>query len=185
MRGDPKLRRRFGRMLRALHFIDAQGVDRVPSKGRVVVALNHCGVRGALVFESTIARDIVFIASHRFFRVPLINKIARRISALYVSPADMICTRLLDEAADLVRGGSLLGVMVTGRQMNQVQAVPKRGAVYLAYRLQASILPVQVLKHGLVVRIRVGDLMPPPRSVNAYDLNERLTQVCDQLGLAT
>lgn len=175
------MQHRICRLLRSIHRVDVFGLERVPPDGRVIMALNHCGVRGAFVFQSLIPRDIVFLASHRFLRLPLVGRIASLMSALYVSQADVLRTRILDEAADLMRGGSLLGVMVSGRQMAGTQGIAKRGVAWLAYRLGADILPVSVIKHGLNIRIDVGARLPPPQSVNAHALEETLDDVCRHL----
>lgn len=178
MRGSPDFRRRLGRWLARLHWLTVEGLEHVPASGRTVVAFNHCGVRGGLLFESLIQRDVVFLASARFLRFALVRPLAEKLCAIFVSPADMTQMRLFREAGDAIDGGSLLGVMVPGRQMTATQGTPKRGAVYLAWRLKANLLPVEVRLRGLRVRVRVSAALPPPRSVSARDLDARFAEVC-------
>lgn len=183
MQGDPKIRRLLSRVLRMLHRVHVTGLQHVPPTGRVVAAMNHSGVRGALVFEALLKRDIVYVASGRFLRLPVIRERAMQMSALFVTKADMLSTRLFDEGEDIVSGGSMLGVMIEGIQMMEGQPLPKRGAMYLAYRLQADILPVRIRKRWWRIDVEVHPLMPSPSSVNAKVLQASLDEVCQKIGL--
>ena len=184
MVGDAQTRRRFARLLYALHWVDAQGLERIPAHGRVIIALNHSGVRGAMVLSHLMQRDMVMLGSVRFLRFWFVREFAQRLAVLFVSVADMLSPRLYDEMDNVMHGGSMIGIMVPGRQMTQVQGVPKRGAVYLAYRLQADILPISVIKIGLYVRIRVGHVLPRPRGISHQLLHQSYRAVCLQLGIA-
>lgn len=182
---DPALRRFLSRLAGRLHWVNVTGLEHVPPYGPVIVATNHSGVRGGLVFESLLKRDIVFTSSIRFFRFPLIRELARRIAVLYVSQADMMDTRLLDATTNIIEGGSMLGIMVQGRQMTQEEGPPKRGAVYLSYRLKARILPVQIKLRGPYARIDIGEPMPPPAALTTTAMQQTMDELCDRIGLGT
>jgi 1-acyl-sn-glycerol-3-phosphate acyltransferase len=181
--GHPTLRRLAGLLLRLVHRIEIQGLDHVPTTGRLILAVTHCGVRGGLILETYLARDVVFVVSARFLRFPVIRNIAQQMGGVFVSSTDMLDTRLLDEASEVLAGDHLLGVMVQGRQMDEVAGQAKRGAAYLAYRLGADILPVQVSTRGLRLHIRFGELLPHPVSARAHLLNRTMAAVCTQLGI--
>jgi 1-acyl-sn-glycerol-3-phosphate acyltransferase len=183
MTGATSARRLAGRLLRVAHRVDAQGMERVPATGGLILAVTHCGVRGGLILETCMQRDLTFLASGRFLRFALIRSIARRMGAVFVSPADLLDTRVLDEAAEVLAGGRLLGVMVQGRQMDQVAGPVKRGTAYLACRLAADILPIHVSRSGLRMRIRVGELLPPPACATAQAMNQTMAAVCAQLDI--
>ena len=133
--------------------------------------------------ESLLKRDVVFIASGRFLRFPLIRGLAEELGAIFVSPGDMLSTRILDESFDAVSGGSLLGVMVEGRQMGITYGTVKRGAAYLAYKLSAKILPINVSKKGPWIKVVVGELMPAPLSLTSSAIAETMRGVCKQLDI--
>lgn len=177
------LRHMLGRMLGFFHWIDIQGLERIPQSGRLILAVNHCGVRGGLVLEACLHRDVIYIASARFLHFPIIRQLARRIGAIFVSPMDMFTTRILDEATNVLDTGRMLGVMVEGRQMDLHQGELKRGAAYLAHRLSADILPVSVDMHGLQLKIRIGDVLPKPVSVHASSLEQTMAEIALQLGI--
>ncbi|MFY0572009.1 lysophospholipid acyltransferase family protein [Archangium lansingense] len=162
------------RLVRRMHRIEAQGLERIPQQGRVILAVNHTGlgVRSGLLLSTLLERDITFLASTVMRRLPFSRQLARTFSVIFVSPADMLSTRLLDEAEAVLGRGALLGLMVDGREMNQRKGMTKRGAAWLAIRLGASLLPVSV-RFGLTgnARVQVGELLPPPPSVSRQDLD--------------
>jgi 1-acyl-sn-glycerol-3-phosphate acyltransferase len=180
---DGRLRRLVGRALRRLHWVEAQGLERIPESGNVILAVTHCGVRGGLILESCMQRRVVFVASGRFLRFPVIQQVARMMGAIFISPADILDNRFLDETAEALEHGNLVGVMVQGQQTTGTPGEVKRGAAYLACRLQADVLPISVLKRGLVIRIRVGDLLPRPAEVKGNVMDELMTHVRAQLAI--
>jgi 1-acyl-sn-glycerol-3-phosphate acyltransferase len=162
------------RLVRRVHRVEAHGLERVPSRGRVIIAMNHVGlgVRSGLLLSSLLERNITFLASTVMRRLPLSRQLASTFPVLFVSPADMLSTRLLDEADAVLGRGDLLGLMVDGREMDQRKGVTKRGAAWLAVRLGASLLPVS-MRFGLtgLARVRVGEPLPPPSSASRQDLD--------------
>jgi 1-acyl-sn-glycerol-3-phosphate acyltransferase len=167
----PRLLRR---LVRQAHRVDARGLERIPPQGRAILAVNHVGIglRSALLLSSLVEREITFLASTVMRRIPLFSTLARAFPVILVSPADMLSTRLLDEAAAAMDRGSLLGVMVDGREMDQRKGLTKRGAAWLAVRLEATLLPLSV-HFGLWGRAWawVGAPLPPPASVSRAELD--------------
>jgi len=169
--------RRLGQLLRLVHRVEAEGLDRVPAQGRFIVATPYVGVRGGLLLTALLSRNLVFLASAAFFRFP-----AARSLVVFVSPADMLATRLLDRAGEVLDAGALLGVMVDGEQMDLHPGRPKRGAAYLAARLGADILPVWAQLRGPLARFYVGEPVPKPASVSRRLLDAAMDQVTLALG---
>jgi 1-acyl-sn-glycerol-3-phosphate acyltransferase len=162
------------RLIRQVHRVRAHGLERIPPSGRVILAVNHVGLglRSGLLLSALLERDITFLASTVMRRIPFFLPLTRAFPVIFVSPADMLSTRLLDEAAGVLGRGALLGLMVDGREMDQRKGLTKRGAAWLALRLEASLLPVSV-GFGLTgtARVRVGEPMPPPPSASRRDLD--------------
>lgn len=155
-----------------IHQVRLEGLDQVPAGGRVVVATNHAGVRGALVLGSVLKRDIAFVVSARFFKFPVVATMARQIGGVFVTPFDMFGVSMMDRCAHILDQGSLLGIMTEGRMMHLEYGPPKRGAAYLAARLGARILPVSIGLIGPLARIRVFAPMATPNTVDRRSLDQ-------------
>lgn len=182
MIGDPAARQRFARLISFFCFTRISGLENVPRSERVIVAMNHSGVIGGMALSTKLVRDIVFMSSVRFFRFPIVRRFAAKMTALFVGRADMLDTRITDEAQDIVAGGSMLGIMLPGLQMTQYKGPPKRGAIYLAYRCKAQLLPVRIERRFIIfVNIEIAPVLPPPSSVRGIDLDQRFDEVCSAL----
>ena len=166
---------------RCLHAVDATGLERIPAQGRYLVATNHAGVRGALLLGALLEREIVFVVSARFLSVPGAAAIARGVGGIFVSPGDMLGLRMLRECSAALDRGALLGVMTEGRLMNGRYGPPKRGASYLAARLQLGLWPVSIRLRGPTARIRVGALLPAPAAVDRRSLDAATDRLAEQL----
>jgi hypothetical protein len=141
------------------------------------LATNYVGVRGGLLLTALLSRNLVFLASSGFFRFPIARSLA-----VFVSPADMLATRLLDRVGEILDASVVLGVMVDGEQMDLRPGRPKRGAAYLAARLDADILPVRAELRGPLARFHVGEPVPKPAAVSRRALDAAMTQVVMALG---
>lgn len=158
-----------------IHRVTLEGIEHVPADGRIVVASNHAGVRGALLLGSLLKRDIAFVVSARFFKFPVVASMARRIGGVFVTPFDMFGVSMIDRCAQVLDQGSLLGIMTEGRMMRLEYGPPKRGAAYLAARLGACLLPVSVRLNGPLASVRIFAPMAPPPAVDRQSL-DRVTQ---------
>ncbi len=162
------------RLVRRVHRVQAHGLERVPRHGRVILAANHVGLglRSGLLLSALLERDVTFLASTVMNRLPLFRTLTRFSPVIFVSRADMLSTRLLDEASAVLGRGALLGVMVDGREMDQRKGLAKRGAAWLAVRLGATLLPVSV-RFGFLAatRVKVGELLPAPSSTSRVALD--------------
>jgi 1-acyl-sn-glycerol-3-phosphate acyltransferase len=116
--------------------------DRIPVTGPVVLVANHSAlVDGPLLFGLT-GRRAVFLVKREMFRGPLAWLLVR-IGQLPVhrSRADATSLRA---AADVLRGGGLVGVFPEGTRGAGDVAAAQHGAAWLARTTGAVVLPVAV-----------------------------------------
>jgi 1-acyl-sn-glycerol-3-phosphate acyltransferase len=149
--------------------VQVHHADRIPATGPVVLVANHSAlVDGPLLFGLT-GRRGVFLVKREMFRGPL-AWLLPRIGQLPVGRAAADATSLR-AAADVLRGGGLVGVFPEGtRGIGDVTAA-QHGAAWLARATGAVVLPVAVRGTHRVpgtrrrVRPQVDVLVGPPLAV--------------------
>jgi 1-acyl-sn-glycerol-3-phosphate acyltransferase len=149
--------------------VQVHHADRIPATGPVVLVANHSAlVDGPLLF-GLLGRRAVFLVKREMFRGPL-AWLLPRIGQLPVRRAAADATSLR-AAADVLRGGGLVGVFPEGtRGIGDVTAA-QHGAAWLARTTGAVVLPVAVRGTHRVpgtrrrVRPQVDVLVGPPLAV--------------------
>jgi 1-acyl-sn-glycerol-3-phosphate acyltransferase len=131
--------------------------------GPIIVISNHTsyadGPLLALVCRRH-GRSLRLLATAGVFRAPLIGRIARKLGFIAVHRGTSSAAASLDAAADALAAGEAVGLFPEGRLTRQSNYWPERaktGAVRLALRTNAPIVPVAIEgAHRLVGRRRVA-----------------------------
>jgi 1-acyl-sn-glycerol-3-phosphate acyltransferase len=165
------------------------GAEKVPSEGPLVIVSNHASDFDPPLLSCAVRRPVAYMAKEELFKVPVLSQAIRLYGAYPVKrgSADRSAIRA---ALVSLEAGWAAGVFITGtRTADGRVADPKLGAALIAAKAQVPILPVslwgthQIFQAGsalprpVPVTIRIGDLIPVPKSSDREEL-EALTQQC-------
>lgn len=154
--GDPGLSGRFYRWMRLLWRIvffftmrvKSRGMDRVPGRGRVILAITHRSHLDPVVVSTLIGREVGWMARVEFYRQWYSRVFMRAIGAF---PVDRARPGLapIREAARRLRSGQAVGIFPEGEiQIGDNRVTHggpiKTGAVYIAALTGCPIVPVLV-----------------------------------------
>ena len=138
-------------------------------------------------------RPLSFMAKAELFRVPLLGALIRAFGAYPVrrGSSDRTAIRI---ATDRLKQGWAVGVFLDGtRQQDGRVHKPKHGAAMLASRSEVPLLPVAIInshralgagQRGLrlvPIHVRIGELVPYPRSRRRSDLEVTSRHCKDQI----
>ncbi|MFQ5615644.1 MAG: lysophospholipid acyltransferase family protein [Anaerolineales bacterium] len=142
-------RRRFCRFL--LHNIGfrifarvekVEGLENVPPEGPAILMINHIAFIDPLVIVHVMPRYIVPLAKVEAYDYPLVGIFPRLWGVIPVQ-RDGVDRQAVRRALDVLRAGEILLVAPEGTRNDTLQP-PREGAVYLASRSGAPIIPVSL-----------------------------------------
>ena len=126
--------------------------------GPIIVSNHTSYADGALLALACrrMGRSLRLLAASGLFDVPVIGAVARRLGFIAVRRGSVDASAALDEAAVALAAGEAVGLYPEGRLTRDPLMWPERaktGAVRLALRTGASIVPVAMLgAHEVVAR---------------------------------
>jgi 1-acyl-sn-glycerol-3-phosphate acyltransferase len=128
--------------------------------GPIIVISNHTsyadGVLLALACRK-LGRNLRLLATSGVFGAPVLGTVARRLGFIKVRRGAADASASLDEAAEALAAGEAVGLYPEGRLTRHPELWPERaktGAVRLALRTGAPIVPVAMVGAHLVVTRR-------------------------------
>ncbi len=158
---------------RALTRQTIEGIERIPARGPVIIAVNHLHILDALWVFAVLPRRTVFIVASEFRRRLLVGRLLRIGQAIFVvrGAGDR---RALQLAVEALRAGAAIGVAPEGR-LSTTGGLMKGhpGFARIAAEGAAPVLPLAVSgqeqlwrywRRGrrVPVRITFASLIPPP-----------------------
>ncbi|WP_341526989.1 lysophospholipid acyltransferase family protein [Nostoc sp. UHCC 0302] len=176
-------------MLHAYFRGQIYGVENVPKSGPLVVISNHASYFDPPIVSNCVRRPVAYMAKEELFDIPILAQAIKLYGAYPVSrgSADRNAIRA---ALEYLNKGWAVGVFLQGTRTPDGRITdPKRGAVLLAAKGKAPILPVSVwgtekilekgsaIPRAVPITIRIGNLIDTPSSTNKEEL-EMLTQKC-------
>ncbi|MBG1265978.1 lysophospholipid acyltransferase family protein [Nostoc sp. WHI] len=176
-------------MLHTYFRVQIYGAQNVPQSGQLVVVSNHASYFDPPIVSNCVRRPVAYMAKEELFDIPILAKVIKLYGAYPVSRgnADRNAIR---SALEYLDKGWAVGVFLEGTRTPDGKITnPKRGALLLAAKAKAPILPVSVwgtegiLKKGsaiprpVPITVRIGNLIDSPNSTNKEEL-ETLTQKC-------
>jgi len=165
------------------------GAENVPRSGSLVVVSNHASYFDPPIVSNCVRRPVAYMAKEELFQIPVLAQAIKLYGAYPVSrgSADRNAIRA---ALEYLNNGWAVGVFLQGTRTPDGRITdPKRGALLLAAKAKAPILPVSVwgteailekgskIPRAVPVTVRIGNLIDAPSSSNKEEL-EALAQKC-------
>lgn len=128
---------------RLLYRLEARGVSNIPAQGPVILCSNHKSMQDPFTLGAWVPRKVHYMAKAELFRIPVIAQIIRAWGAFPVKRGG-VSKEAIRTAIDLLRQGHVMGIFPEGRR-NENLGAGKRGAVTIALRSGATVIPVALL----------------------------------------
>lgn len=137
--------------------VKVYGLEKLPLSGACIVASNHLGrLDAVLTLTVTDRRDLILMIAEKYERVAFWRFVARLLDAFFVNRYEPDLKALREVTRRLNRGEFLVIAPEGTRSKTESLLPGKHGAVYLAQKTGAVILPValygtedRVVKHNL------------------------------------
>jgi 1-acyl-sn-glycerol-3-phosphate acyltransferase len=181
---------------RASTRLDVEGLERMPARGPVIVAVNHLHILDALWIFAVLPRRTVFVVASEFRRRLLVGRLLAMGQAIFVvrGAGDRAALEL---AVNALRAGAALGVAPEGRLTTTGGLMKgQSGLARIAAEAGAPVLPMALCgqeqlwrywRRGrrVPVRVRCGALIPsPPAGSTAKALEQYSDRVMQALAEA-
>ena len=168
-------------LIHTVYRLDVRGIDHLPDEGAAVVACNHVSFVDALILTAASRRPIRFIMDHRIYRSPLLGYVFRTARAIPIAPAKddpEMMRRALDQAAEALENGELVGIFPEGRITSDGEMKEFRGGIErMVKRTPAPVVPMALSGlWGSFFSRRGGSAMSKPLRL--------LTRFRSRIGLA-
>lgn len=122
--------------------------DRMPPTGKVVVCCNHISNSDPVRLAFSLHRQIFYMSKAELFENRALGAILSGLGAFPVQRGRGDMTAI-NRAYELLRNGQALGVFIEGTRSKTGEPLqPKAGAVMLAYKNKAPILPCCITAKG-------------------------------------
>jgi 1-acyl-sn-glycerol-3-phosphate acyltransferase len=154
---------------RLLFRIEVRGAEKIPRRGRVVIASNHVSGYDPPLVGCVIPRVVYFLGKKELFEIPGLAQLIRFCNCIPVDRADFAATTLKQIERVLQNNEALL-LFPEGTRTRTGRALPwKAGLGMIAARTHADILPACIDNlfgvRGSIwtrprVRITFGDAVP-------------------------
>ncbi len=139
------MKRRFVRIFAWIctHFfksVKVGGTENVPAQGRVILWGNHNSFLDVFMLFAHIKRPMRFMAKAELFRIPVVSWVIRKCGAFPVNREESDLSAIRTSLSILKAEGALTIFQTGKRNSNEA----KNGAVYLALKAKAPILPFSI-----------------------------------------
>lgn len=147
------LRLLFGRMVRTLYRVDAEGFDRIPAEGAALVVANHESFVDAFVVGGLAPRTMRFVMDHRMAKVPggaWFFRLARSIPIAPKKEDPAMLQAAMDEVDRALANGELVCLFPEGKCTRDGEVdVFRRGVERILARRRAAGQEVPIVPVGL------------------------------------
>jgi len=131
--------------LKLLSRVTVYGLERLPSRGGYILAVNHLSRVDAPLVFSLIERDeVTALVAEKYKQRPFFSWIIRLVDGIWINrgEADLHALR---QARDHLRGGGVLGIAPEGTRSHTGALMRgKTGVAYLADKAGVPVIPVAI-----------------------------------------
>lgn len=123
--------------------LEARGVNHIPKEGPVVLCSNHKSVIDPVTLGTWVPRKVHYMAKEELFRVPVLGWLIPKLGAFPVKRGG-VSKEAIRTAINLLSEGKVMGIFPEGTR-NENVGMGKRGAVSMAIRAKAQVVPVALI----------------------------------------
>jgi 1-acyl-sn-glycerol-3-phosphate acyltransferase len=128
---------------RSLFRLEARGIANIPAEGPVILCSNHKSLQDPFTLGAMVPRKVHYMAKAELFRIPVIGPLIRGWGAFPVKRGG-VSKEAIRTAIELLQKGNVMGIFPEGTR-NESVGVAKRGAVTIALRSGAAVVPVALI----------------------------------------
>lgn len=126
-----------------LYRLEARGIDNIPREGPVVLCSNHKSLQDPITLGVWVPRKVHYMAKEELFRIPIFGRAIRAVGAFPVKRGG-VSKEAIRTAITLLQDGNVMGIFPEGTR-NETVGMGKRGAVTMAARAKAIVVPVALV----------------------------------------
>ncbi|MDF2813998.1 MAG: 1-acyl-sn-glycerol-3-phosphate acyltransferase [Paenibacillus sp.] len=174
--------RQLFRILFSLFFrLEAHGKENIPTSGAVVLCSNHISLMDPPLVGTPLRRKVHYMAKEELFRIPVLGWLITQFGAFPVKRGG-VSKESIRLATQLLKDQNMLGIFPEGTRSNS-GGMGKKGAASLAFKANATVIPVAIVgsyKWFRKMHIYYG----PPVDLSAYKDNpssESLEQATERI----
>jgi 1-acyl-sn-glycerol-3-phosphate acyltransferase len=123
--------------------LEARGVPNIPTEGPVILCCNHRSLQDPFALGAWVPRKVHYMAKEELFKVPIISSLVRGWGAFPVKRGG-VSKEAIRSAINLLKEGHVMGIFPEGKR-NKTLSEGKRGAVTMALRSGAAVVPVALI----------------------------------------
>lgn len=138
-------RKCFRILFQTIYRLKVEGLENVPKQGSAVICSNHISLLDPPLVGSASKRPIHFMAKEELFHIPVLSYFLPKILAFPVKrgQSDM---KAVKTAIKILRNNELFGIFPEGtRKKEDVSEEAEEGAVFIALKAKAPIIPVALI----------------------------------------
>ena len=119
-----------------------KGKEHIPADGKLIICANHLGISDALRLVIHTKRQIFFMSKSELFECKPLGWVLRSLGCFPVQRGKRD-VEAIDHGGEILNRGDTMGIFIEGtRSKDGSFGQPKAGAVMIAHKNQAPILPV-------------------------------------------
>jgi len=126
-----------------LYRLEARGISNIPAEGPVILCSNHKSLQDPITLGVWVPRKVHYMAKAELFKVPLLGPLIRAVGAFPVKRGG-VSKEAIRTAITLLEQGKVMGIFPEGTR-NESVGMGKRGAVTMAIRAKAAVVPVALV----------------------------------------
>lgn len=178
-------------LLKLWNRLEINGLEHVPSQGKLIIVANHVSVLDPIVLGASVPRQIYFMAKEELFRIPILNGLITYLGAFPVnrSKTDF---QAVKNSLKVLNNQEALGIFPQGGTRKEATRIEFRpGTAAIALKSKSPVLPVAILgtkslAHFLLfgkLKVNIGPVITWPEhhqgKLEDEDIN-RLTNEMEQ-----
>lgn len=130
---------------RLIFRFEITGTENIPEDGGVILCGNHRSNNDAIFLAVCQKRQIAFMGKDSLFKIPVLGFILKKVGAFAVKrgTGDIGAVR---KAVEILNGGNMISIFPEGTRNRTKEPLIefKTGAVFIAYKANAYIVPVGI-----------------------------------------